>query len=244
MQRRELRKGKAKPKKMRRGGKAPMNPGRAKYVESMTALRKPKFRAAGPAEALPRFRFKQAVFYTSCRVQAGSFNTHTGITGSGLIAGAAAAYGGAMAFALDDTPDAAAYIALFDQFILYRVVVNIEGAGGGTLGGVQKLYVVVDYDNTTIPTSITNVESYQNCQIIRSFNSDAVRPESLRVDTQLCIDVDAGAGTTIIPAQWEDCATANTTDHMGIKFWYDTAATTNGAWTVEAQYFLGFRNTQ
>jgi hypothetical protein len=238
--------GKAKPKQMRRKGKgkAPINPGRAKFVETMTALRQPKFRVAGPMESLPRWRIKPAVFYTSVRVQGGIFNTHTGITGSSLIAGAAAAYGGAMAFALDDTPDAAAYISLFDQFILYRVVVNIEGASGGTLGGVQKLYVVVDYDNTTILTSIAAAESYQNCQIIRCFNSDAVRPENLQIDTQLCIDVDAGAGTTIIPANWEDCATANTTDHMGIKFWYDTAATTNGGWTVSAQYFLGFRNTQ
>lgn len=244
MERRRQRNGKAKPKKMRRKGNVPSNPGKAKYMETMTALRRPRFRAAGPMVSLPRFKVKPAVFYTTVRVQGIVFNTHNGITGGSLISGAAASFGGSMAFALDDTPDSAAYISLFDQFILYRVVVNIEGANGGTLGGVTKLYVVVDYDNTTIPASAEQCESYQNCQIVRCFNSDAVRPESLQIDTQLCVDVDAGGGTTIIPANWEDCATANIVDHMGIKFWYATGATTNGGWTVEAQYFLGFRNTQ
>ncbi len=256
MERRKLRKGKAKPKK-----NAPRNKGmfpkqaRDKHVESMNALRKPKYVKKGPGLCLPSFRFKPAVFFTSVRVQGIVFNTHTGLTGASLIAGAAASYGGAMAFALDDTPDSAACISLFDQFMLYRVVVQIEGFRAGTTtssNSMNKLYICCDYDNTTVPASAEQVESYQNCQILRGFSYERTSgmtgscplPDNIQIDTQLCVDVDAGGGTTIIPATWEDCATANIVDHFGIKFWYATGATTDAAWTVQAQYFLGFRNTQ
>lgn len=256
MERRKMRKGKAKPKR-----NAPSSKGRLprqatdKHVESMNAMKKPKFKKMGPMLCLPSFKFKPAVFFTSVRVQGIVFNTHTGITGASLIAGAAASYGGALAFALDDTPDSAAYISLFDQFMLYRVVLQIEGFRAGfsaSSSGMSKLYVVCDYDNTTVPASAEQCESYQNCQILRGFFGErasgltvsAPLPDNLQVDTQLCVDVDAGGGTTIIPATWEDCATANVTDHFGVKFWYATGATTDAAWTVQAQYFLGFRNTQ
>lgn len=252
--RKNNRKGKAKPKKnaLRQGA---IRQAYDKHVESMNALRKPKYLKKGPMLCLPSFKFKPAVFFTSVRVQGIVFNTHTGITGGSLIAGAAASYGGAMAFALDDCPDSAAYISLFDQFMLYRVVLQIEGMRAGTSAsssGMSKLYVVCDYDNTTVPASAEQCESYQNCQILRGFFGERTSgltqsvplPDNLQVDTPLTVDVDAGGGTTIIPATWEDCATANVVDHFGVKFWYATGATTDAAWTVQAQYFLGFRNTQ
>jgi hypothetical protein len=254
MERRLNRKGKAKPKKNAPKRRLPRQ-ATDKHVESMSAMKKPKFLKKGPALCLPSFKFKPAVFFTSCRVQGIVFNTHTGITGASLIAGAAAGYGFSLAFALDDCPDSTAYISLFDQFMIYRVVVQIEGfrmglsAGGN---GMNKCYVVCDYDNTAVLTSREQAESYQNCQILRGFIGSSTSgsilpvplPDSLQIDTPLCVDVDAGGGTTIIPATWEDCATANITDHFGIKGWYDTSATTDAAWTVQAQYFLGFRNTQ
>jgi len=237
---RKMRKGKAKPKKMRQ--KHEMD------EQSLSdIMKRRKFVIIGSGEHIPQWRFKRAYLFNSSIVLGGSFTTKVGLTGN-TIAGAASAYGGAMAFGIQDLPDISSYTALFDQFIITRIVLRVKalqviggGGGGASTTGANVLYVVIDYDNNTALASRAAALVYNPVQEVRT--SGAGFGESLTIDFVPALSIPGVLGNSIVGPRWQDVAVQGN-KHSGVKFWYQTGATTDPQYDIEAQYHYGFANFQ
>lgn len=240
MQRRKQRKGKAKPRKNAPRG-AMDRKAHDHHLRSLEDLKKPKLRLIGPTQTIPSWRFPKYTEYWSQNLVIGSsFQVHTGLTGDN-IQGAAAAFGGSFAFAIGDIADIASLQQVFDEFLLYRVVVTIRARAPSTVAPAQ-LYVIVDYDDSTAPASLQATTANQYCQEVRCQLTPNIG-DSIVVDTELTHTISAAAGTIVVPATWQNVATTSNS-HFGVKFWYQTTAVTDGSWRVDAMYYYGFRNTQ
>jgi hypothetical protein len=204
----------------------------------------PKYRVIGSSQPIPKLRFNRAVFHSTALVQGSAFNTKTNLAGTGgnQIIGAAAPYGLAFAWGIGDIAEIASYSNIFDQFILKKITLRIKASQNtNTTGTGAILYVVCDFDNATLLTSLAAAESYQNVQSIRG--SDVGNGESLDVTITPCISLASNAGNVITPPMWQDVA-VTTNRHYGVKCWYQTTATTDPRWDVEAQYHFAFTNLQ
>jgi len=214
---------------------------------SLSASAKPRYQLIGPAEHVPRFNFKATAFFSSSVVRADKFNTKTNTNGSGQIIGATSNVGNAFAFSIGDIPEieastTAGYLALFDQFILLKVVLRIKSVGDSGNTTAPMLYVVCDFDNATLLTTLDQAEVYNNVQEVRS-TSGAGYGESIVVTLKPCIGLATNAGNAIIGPQWQDCANS-TNRHYGVKTFYLTTAVGDPKFDVDAQYHYGFRNKQ
>jgi hypothetical protein len=191
---------------------------------------------------VPRWRFKATSFFGATVVRADAFNTKTNTNASGQIIGATSNQGNAFAWSIGDLPEIANYVALFDQFILLKVVLRIKSVGDSGNTTAPTLYVVCDFDNATLLSSLAQAEEYNNLQEVRS-TSGAGYGESLVVTLKPCISQTSNAGNVIVGPQWQDCA-VTTNRHYGVKTWYLTTAVGDPKFDVEAQYHYGFRNKQ
>jgi len=213
----------------------------AKAYDEMPGTPKAKYFVIGPAMPVPRFLFNEKMHSFRFQTLASAFKTKTNFTGS-QIKGAAAAYGFALAWSLVDLPESAGLVGLFDQFRIRRVVVricashNTNATGAGSL-----LYVVEDYDNSNLLTSVATAQEYENCQVIRG--SDTGNGDGAVITLDPCIPIPSTLGNMVKVHPWQDCAVTNNT-HYGIKGWYQTSAATDPVWDVDAQYWVDFINTQ
>jgi len=197
--------------------------------------------AIGPSLAVPIFRYSNRVYSFRFEAVASAFKTKTNFTGS-QIKGAAAAYGWAVGWSLVDLPEASNLVALFDQFRIRKVILRICSSHNTNATGLASLnYVVEDYDNSNLLTSVANAQSYQTCQVLRG--SDTGNGDGCVITLDPCIPLTSNLGNEIKVHPWQDCAVTNNT-HYGVKGWYATAATTDPVWDVDAQYWVDFVNTQ
>lgn len=200
---------------------------------------KAKLRTLGSAQAIPPFRFTKEIHRFRMQASASAFKTKTNLTGS-QIKGAAAAYGFALAWSAVDLPFN--FATLFDQYRLRKIICRITASKNtNTTGLGSLLYVVEDYDNSTLLASAANAQAYENCQVVRG--SDAGQGESIVIELIPKIPVPSILGNLVLESPWQDLAVNNNT-HYGIKGWYATAAATDPVWDVDAQYWIECRNQQ
>jgi hypothetical protein len=200
-----------------------------------------RFISIGPSQRIPLFRFQEQVHKFRYQLSASAFKTKTNLTGS-QIKGAAAPYGFALAWSLADLGATTNLVALFDQFRITKVIVRITASHNTNATGLASLlYVVADYDNATLLTSVGAAQEYQSCQTLHG--SDTGNGDSMVIEIIPCIPIPSIAGNMVSPLEWEDCATTTNT-HYGIKGWYQTGAATDPVWDVDAQIHVEFRNTQ
>jgi hypothetical protein len=213
--------------------------GRFGQVPEEFVRAKARIQTFGPGLAIPPLRFTKQIHQFRMLVDASAFKTKTNLTGS-QIKGAAAAYGFAFNWSAVDMPFN--FGSLFDQFRLTRIVLRITSSKNTNVTGVGSiLYVVEDYDNSTLLTSAAQAETYENCQKIRG--SDAGEGESVIITLQPTVPVPSILGNTILTSPWQDLAVTNNS-HYGVKGWYATVANTDPVWDVDAQYWIECRNTQ
>lgn len=213
----------------------------SEMVEFRPSLRSAKL--VGPTQTIPRIVGSKAVFWGSSLVNAAQFNTKTNTNASGQIVGAAAPVGNAFAFAIGDIPDIASFVAIFDQFILYRITLRIiANSSPGTSNATgANLYVVPDFDNATLLTTVPAAETYSEVQELRgNFGTGG---DSIVMDLIPGISLTTNAGNVIEGPMWQDCA-VTTNRHYGVKTFYNTNLATDARWNVDAKYYFGFRNLQ
>jgi len=202
-----------------------------------------KYKIIGGSQPVPLFRFTKALHEFRMQVTGGAFKTKTNATiagGLSQIKGAAAAYGLAFAWSIGDLPFS--FAQLFDQYRIKRVILRLSASNNTNTTGIgARLYVVTDYDNSTLLSSAANAQTYQNCQVVRG--SDAGDGESIVVDLTPTVPVPSIAGNLLLPAPWQDLAVTTNT-HYGVKCWYQTAAVTDPVWDIDAQYIVECINTQ
>jgi hypothetical protein len=200
-----------------------------------------RFQMVGPSRTLPGFKFKERVMSVRYQASAGAFLTKTNLTVN-QIKGAAAGYGFALAWALVDLGVTTSYAGIFDQFRFSKIICRFSTSRNTNATGLASLlYVVVDYDNSTLIGSVGAAQQYQSCQTVHG--SDVGNGESLVVELTPAIAIPAVSGHMIQMGAWEDIASPSNA-HFGIKGWYATAALTDPVWDVDAQYWIDFRNTQ
>ncbi len=183
-----------------------------------------------PAEPdIPRLHIRRKKVYTFQRTYlVGGLNGSTTIDQFG-----------ALNFTLNNFPNASEFTSLFDQYRLLQVSVNFVPVSSAQ--ALAPLYTVIDYDDSTLPTSLNDLLQYQSLQMTQSgqFHSRTLTP-------QFDMAAYSGAFTSYalsVPGQWVDVASPSV-QWYGIK--YCLPAFTTGAtgivFNIHASAVFQFRS--
>lgn len=160
-------------------------------------------------------------------------------------------FGAGMNFRLANVSGSADFTALYDQYRIAGVKVNIiplsSEATAQSSGFVPTLYWARDSDDSLPPATEPDLRERQDCKMAR-----LTRPVSIYVKSpKASIDVVDTLGTSspsMIRNGWINCS--NTlVQHNGLKLWFKNVdlrvqPTTVTGFRVETTYYLQFRNPQ
>lgn len=151
--------------------------------------------------------------------------------------------GQALNFSLSQVPNASEFTLLYDQYQIKGVKVHVipkftETAIGKFQG---NMWSVLDYDDATVPTALSPLLQYQNVKRTRmqKMHKRYIRP---CVATEI---FNTGITTTYSPKRnvWIDCA-SDTTEHYGMKLWFDGLNSDTVIWDLQLTYYLAFKNVR
>jgi hypothetical protein len=134
------------------------------------------------------------------------------------------------------------FAAVFDQYKIDRIEAWLMPYGTGTVAGYNslgKMYTVVDYDDTNLPSSIAALQQYENCTTSRFTDGHYIN-----FQPHIASAAYGGAFTQFLnePSRWIDCASTGTF-HYGMKMALDN---TNSGSDVKVDMFtrihVSFRN--
>jgi len=156
---------------------------------------------------------------------------------------------GATAFKLSTLPNSSEFTALFDQFridyveVTLRPQYNMGSLSNQTSMVNAVLYTVIDYDDATAPTAVSDLRQYENC---RESNWDETLVR--RFQPRLAVATYAsGVFTSFANTRaWVDCGNP-AVEHYGFKWAVSAGLFGQGnlqTWTVEYRMALSFRNVR
>lgn len=159
---------------------------------------------------------------------------------------------GAYSFKLDDTPGYADFTTLYDRYRISGVKLHLfprisqQTVAGNAVAATSYTPPIghaVDYDDTTAPTAITDLQQYENFRIQSEF-----KPFTIYIKPRLAIAVYNGSVFTSYgnanPKQWIDAASPSV-PYYGWKWatmTYSTSCNGNQYWDIVATYYLEFMN--
>jgi hypothetical protein len=162
----------------------------------------------------------------------------------------AAGVGGIYSFTLGALDGVTTLGSLFDQYMIAAVTMHVVPTANAVqvlqpgATNMQPLYLAVDYDGGTTPTSQAFMRQYDSCIELAPGESceRTIRP---RVEFASII---GGVNTNVgsISAPWCDCA-VTTLKHFGFVFFTPqaiAAQTTLQQWEVFFEYFVVFRSVR
>lgn len=152
---------------------------------------------------------------------------------------------GAISFHLNDLPDYAEYVALFDAYKIAKVELTLFPLYINDVVSVNipqiQLYTAVDHDDEN-PVPLNNLRQYANMRIssARHIFRQTIYPKvAAQVYNGIAAAYSQPKGGTFI-----DCANVDV-PHYGLKYAYDAPAVTGQwGWRVEGRYFLEFKGTR
>jgi hypothetical protein len=137
---------------------------------------------------------------------------------------------------------ASTLVSLFDQYRFlaarFRIIPR-QNLIAPVTSTYPPLYVAIDYDNATAPSSRAAIQAYSNCSETQVYES---------VERVFCPHVALAAynatfgGYANAAKMWIDSSTSNV-QHYGVKYWIDTCPLPLPTWDVEVEYWVQFRNT-
>lgn len=156
-----------------------------------------------------------------------------------------------MKFLLSDLPQASTYGSLFDAYRINKVVIvftpmlgpytGVNGISAASTGAFDEpLYTVIDRDDITVPTALSQLEEYETLKMTPSYRKHK------RVFTPaIAMEVYKASGVTNGYSQkykqWIDIA-SNDVDHYGIKGCIQGPSTAGNArraaWMVRAKLYF------
>jgi hypothetical protein len=153
---------------------------------------------------------------------------------------------GVVLYQLSFLDQSSSFEAVFDQYrideieVTFRPMFNSNFLAAPSAQIIPMLYVAVDYDDATAPTTLAYLREYSNCTM--SQYETVVR----RWVPHVAVAAYNGAfgGYRNETAPWIDCA-SDTVQHYGIKFGCDAgvnAQTLLQVWTITARLRVSFRN--
>jgi len=160
-----------------------------------------------------------------------------GVTIAGVVGSVA---GGAFQFNLNSLSNAAAFVALFDQYRIRAIRLTFLPRTNVVSGTAYNppLYTVIDYDDTATLGTRSAMTQRDCCTVTQVY-------ESLQRTFTPHIAVAAYSGTFTSYANevapWLDCGSPSI-QHYGLKWFIDSCATPAPLWDVEIEYWIEFRN--
>jgi len=160
---------------------------------------------------------------------------------------------GSMAFSLQDLDQVTSFTALFDQYRIDRVVVQVKtrnpsvnfNSNSVANATPPSTFWVIDRDDSTQPTTLAQLRQYDNCQ-------EAAVSDNVELDLQPSVTpaiYASGAFSGYAVARtgvWLDVANV-AIPHYGVKFGIteiSATATYTYYWDLVFYYYLSFRNVR
>lgn len=159
-------------------------------------------------------------------------------------------FGFSFNFTFGDLDGVTSLGSLFDQYRLDAVTLHIVPDQNALQVPTQSstsfnpLYVVIDYDDSTNPTSAAYCRQYNNC--IELMPGESLSRTIAPVVELATVISGTATNSTQVRPQWQDCA-ITTLSHRGIKIWCPAATASQTllqTWTVYAEYFVSMRNVR
>lgn len=187
-------------------------------------------------------------------VQSGLTNVGGASTAANLVQAGSTAVYFAMAFQLSDLTQSSTFAALFDQYRIERVRVHFKSRNPATFvantaspnGSVPSGYVVVDRDDATALTSISDTYQYDNVIAFNGYDSVTVDLVPSLTPAVFSSGAFSGYSTRDSDGIWLDIANTSIPTY-GIKGALGTlTVSTSSSWTwdVVAEYIVSFRKTR
>lgn len=182
-------------------------------------------------------------------VPGGNLTLTSGLSSGGISSGALGTLG-SFGFALADLNQVSTWSAAFDQYRIEKVIVKItsrnnmlsKASVASPNQAVPRLYVVVDRDDASAPSALTDLYQYGNCQGM-SPDSDYM----LELEPSITRAIYAGgafSGYEVTSERpWIDLSNTGV-EHYGVKFGTEilqVSSTDTWQWTIMCQYVVSFR---
>jgi len=149
-------------------------------------------------------------------------------------------------FQFQDIPDYTSWQAVFDQYRIDQIDLDIrpmtEASLPGSAPGYSVGWVAVDYDDNATPGTVSSVANYSNVSILSPGRGLKLsfRP---KVDVGVYNSGAAGAGA-IVGGLWMDMAYPAIQYH-GVKVAITASTSTNvNAWYILARYTVSMRSSR
>lgn len=155
----------------------------------------------------------------------------------------------AMYFSLDLNSGFTEFTNLFDEYricaveVIFRPKYNMQTIASINNIVTPFLYTAIDYDDSTAPTNISQIEEYQTC-VVTNFNGKCRRTIKPKVAMEVYQGITTSAYALARP--WVDCANTGVR-WFGLKAGVEAGASGQTAlqtWEITCEYYLQFRNVR
>lgn len=161
----------------------------------------------------------------------------------------------AESFTLSQVAGSSDFTSLYDQYringVKYMLIprgntAEITAASGASAvyqGQSTGVFSIIDYDDNTAPTSISQLMEYQNVKMTRAhqMHSRYIKP---RLNLQGITNIGTGATGQIMNTRgWLDCTNTNV-PHFGLKFALQQSVNYNLTYDVKIDFYLAFKNVR
>lgn len=149
---------------------------------------------------------------------------------------------GRSGFSLANVTNYTEFTNLFDMYkingIKIRFMPRANSAEAGTNQGLVKFFSVVDYDDVSLPTAITDLLQYENVKITNT-SRDHMRYFKPKVASAVYQNA---VGTGYAPRSgWIDCSSP-TVEHYGIKWALQQLPAGNQSMDIAITYYMAFKH--
>jgi len=238
-----------------------------KKLERANGFSKSRQRLFVSSEAIPRFLKSPQGPYPGAmmtvRQVAYGFGTSSGISNSGygasmgagnLIINSPTTNFFAIGFNLADLPQASTYTSLFDQYRVEKIKVHFIPRSNALQvqntaspnGAVPIAYLVVDRDDASAPTTLSEVQQYDNAVAFTGRHYACVELVPSITPASYASGAFSGYLVKDSDSSWIDAANTNVTAYgiKGCVSGLSTSTTSSWVWDIIAEYIVSFRKVR
>ena len=180
--------------------------------------------------------------------------TGSAIVGALLRQNSASDVFASFAFALADIPNISSIGALFDQYRIDRIQFRLRSRNNALFIANQaspnysttNVYIATDFDDNSAPTTLLEIQQYDNAQVISSSDSIDLILDPAITPSVFASGAFSGYAVDDGDKYWLDLANTSI-PHYGLKIGMSALVATTSQkfdWDVEAWYKVSFRNVR
>jgi hypothetical protein len=180
--------------------------------------------------------------------------TGSAVVGALLRQSSASDVFASVAFAVADIPNIASLSAAFDQYRIDRIQYRLRSRNNAIFLASAAapnysspvMYVAIDFDDNTAPTTLLEIQQYDNCQVISASDSMDIIIEPSITPSIFSGGAFSGYGVADGDDYWLDLANTSI-PHYGLKIGLSALVATTTQkfdWDVEAWYKVSFKNSR